>query len=311
MTVGLRVFTILMISTLLGCDKLGLNSDADLEVSAPGDVAATVNGDPISEIALKSLTEELILQRGGEPIPEDQVLDEVIKREILRQESVKNGLLKDPKLMAKIENSLRMLISQAAAERFVAEIKLTDEDLKKEYEAQVSNSQDEEYRARHILVDTEASAKALIDRLQKGEKFDVLAKKFSKDPGTKNQGGELGWFGPKQMVPPFMVAVASLKNGEYTKAPVQSQFGWHVIEREESRQQSVPAFDAVKEQLRGIVRAKKVQAHIAELQSKAKVEIKASSKKQSDADNKKDSDKSVPPVEGDGKGEKNVGQPLK
>ncbi|RQW81760.1 MAG: peptidylprolyl isomerase, partial [Methylococcus sp.] len=114
----------------------------------------------------------------------------------------------------------------------------------------------------------------IIAKLGKGETFDGLAKKFSKDPGSKDKGGDLGWFSPQQMVQPFSDAVIALKNGETTQKPVQSQFGWHVIQREESREQQPPPFDAVKDQLRSMVQTKKLQQHITDLQAKAKVENK-------------------------------------
>jgi peptidyl-prolyl cis-trans isomerase C len=129
-----------------------------------------------------------------------------------------------------------------------------------------------EYKARHILVDSEEAAKDVIKKLKKGEKFADLAKKVSKDPGSKGNGGDLGWFNPQQMVPPFSNAVVSLKNGELTQTPVQTQFGWHVILREDSRDQPPPAFDAVKDQLRSMMQTQRLQQHIGELKAKAKIE---------------------------------------
>jgi peptidyl-prolyl cis-trans isomerase C len=183
-------------------------------------------------------------------------------------------MLKDPKFAAKIENAQRMMLSQAAAEEFISSVKVTDEELKKEYDERVGPMKTAEYKAKHILVETEQAAKDIIAKLGKGESFDALAKKFSKDPGSKDKGGDLGWFSPQQMVQPFSDAVIALKNGETTQQPVQSQFGWHVIQREESREQQPPPFDAVKDQLRSMVQTKKLQQHITDLQTKAKVENK-------------------------------------
>ena len=260
-----------------GCDKASDKSapgTAAPEVVAVGEVVATVNGKPISKAAFEILSEEVNERRGENKVPDDKILEELIKRELLSQEIAASGLLKDSKFAAKIENAQRMMLSQAAAEQFIETVQVSDDDLKKEYDERVGPMKNAEYKAKHILVETEQAAKDIIAKLGKGEKFDALAKKFSKDPGSKDKGGDLGWFNPQQMVPPFSEAVIALKNGETTQTPVQSQFGWHVIQREESREQAPPPFDSVKDQLRNMVQTKKLQEHIAALQAKAKVENK-------------------------------------
>jgi peptidyl-prolyl cis-trans isomerase C len=266
-----------------GCDK-GNNTaqtvpgESAPEVVAVGDIVATVNGKPISKAAFEILSDEVNERRGENKVPDDKIIEELIKRELLSQEIAASGALKDPKFAAKIENAQRMMLSQAAAEQFIETVQVTDEDLKKEYDERVGPMKTAEYKAKHILVETEQAAKDIIAKLAKGEKFDALAKKFSKDPGSKEKGGDLGWFSPQQMVAPFSEAVIALKNGETTQTPVQSQFGWHVIQREESREQAPPPFDAVKDQLKNMVQTKKLQEHITALQTKAKVENKLPAK---------------------------------
>lgn len=250
------------------------NAAATPEVVAVGEVVATVNGKPISKSAFEILANEVNERRGENKVPDDKIIEELVKRELLSQEIAASGMLKDPKFAAKIENAQRMMLSQAAAEEFINSIKVTDEELKKEYDERVGPMKTAEYKAKHILVETEQAAKDIIAKLGKGESFDALAKKLSKDPGSKDKGGDLGWFSPQQMVQPFSDAVIALKNGETTQQPVQSQFGWHVIQREESREQQPPPFDAVKDQLRSMVQTKKLQQHITDLQAKAKVENK-------------------------------------
>ena len=265
-----------------GCDKASDKAAAPgaaaPEVVAVGEVVATVNGKPISKAAFEILSEEVNERRGENKVPDDKILEELIKRELLSQEIAASGLLKDSKFAAKIENAQRMMLSQAAAEQFIETVQVSDEDLKKEYDERVGPMKNAEYKAKHILVETEQAAKDIIAKLAKGEKFDALAKKFSKDPGSKDKGGDLGWFSPQQMVAPFSEAVMALKNGETTQTPVQSQFGWHVIQREESREQAPPPFDAVKDQLKNMVQTKKLQEHIADLQTKAKVDNKLPAK---------------------------------
>lgn len=267
---------------LSACNQGGSQSAA--EVVAPGEAVATVNGRDISRASMNMLVEE-VGQEGQQKIPEDKIVDELIKRELLRQELVASDMLKDPQLAAKIENAQRMLLGQAAAEQYMRTLQFTDDELKKEYDEEVQGGGNAEFRARHILVETEDQAKDVIARLGKGEKFEALAKKLSKDPGSKDKGGELGWFSPQQMVQPFAQAVIALKDGDLTPAPVQTQFGWHVIQREESRQKTAPGFEVVKEQIDIALRRKKLSQHINDLKAKAKVEnrLSQSAEKQSPA----------------------------
>jgi len=130
-----------------------------------------------------------------------------------------------------------------------------------------------EYHARHILVATEQFAQKLIDQLDKGGKFEELAKKESMDP-SKDNGGDLGWFTPDRMVPPFSQAVVGLTKGGYTKKPVQTQYGWHVIRLDETRDVAPPPFDSVKDRLGQIVEAKKFKSYTDELAKTAKIEKK-------------------------------------
>ncbi|BBL75949.1 peptidylprolyl isomerase [Methylomagnum ishizawai] len=237
-----------------------------------GDPIAIVNGKPISKAAFESVQAELARRPGGGSAPDDKIVEELIKREVLAQEAESQGLDKDPKFAARIENARRLAMAQNAVEHYMATLQVGDDELKKEYDQRIGANKATEFKARHILVDSEKTAKEVLAKLDKGGKFADLAKKYSKDPGSKDKGGDLGWFNPQQMVPQFSEAVTALKNGETTKAPVQSQFGWHIIQREESREQAPPPFDAVKDQLRNMLQSQKLQQHMAELESKAKIE---------------------------------------
>jgi peptidyl-prolyl cis-trans isomerase C len=257
-----------------GCDNnAGSTGQAKSTfVPTPENTVAMVNGQPITRAAVDALTAEIQQKRGGEGVPEDKIVDELISRELLKQEAEKQSLVKDPAVAARIENSQRMLLSQIAAENFVKNATVSDEDVRKEYDQRVGEMKLTEYKARHILVETEATAKDVLKKLQKGEKFEDLAKKLSKDPGSKSSGGDLGWFNPQQMVAPFSDAVVALKDGETSSAPVQTQFGWHIIRREGSRDQAPPPFDDVKDQIRSMLQTQKLQQHIADLTSSAKIE---------------------------------------
>jgi peptidyl-prolyl cis-trans isomerase C len=235
--------------------------------------AASVNGQFISKLDLENLQKEIARRNGGQNVPEKTLLDEMIKQELLIQEADKKNLQNSPEILARLEVIKRSLLSQAALQDYLDSHPITDEELKAEYDKKVAGENAVEYKARHILVKTEDEAKKLIEQLNKGAKFEDLAKKNSIEPGAKDSGGDLGWFTADQMVAPFSEAVVGLEKGKYTTAPVKTQFGWHVILREDSRNPSPPPFDAVKEQLRPMVQREKIQAYIEGLKKQAKIEI--------------------------------------
>lgn len=235
---------------------------------APKDVVATVNGRPIPRSALA-------MPRQGAQVPEEKLIDDLVTRELVRQHAEQDKLAADPAFAEKLDNYIRVSLSQQAAEDFVKKAPISDADLKKEYDSKIGGMNGSEYRARHILVASEAEALSIIAKLNKGAKFEDLAKKLSTDPGSKDHGGELGWFSPQQLVPEFSAAVEGLKDGQITDKPVKSKFGFHVIQREETRRQEPPAFDQVKEQVRSMLQTQKFHAQIEEWKKTAKIERKA------------------------------------
>ena len=209
-------------------------------------------------------------RRRGAKIPKEQLIEELINRELLYQEAEKKQLDKKPDVAPNL-NFLRLsLLSQADIQDFIKNNPVTDEEVKAEYDKKVSGPDGTEYKARHILVKTEDEAKTVTEKLQKGGKFEELAKTHSTGP-SKTKGGDLGWFNPSQMVPPFSEAVVALKKGEYTTTPVKTQFGWHVILLEDSRKKAPPAFDSVKARIRSSLQMQKVQKHIEELRKNATI----------------------------------------
>ena len=261
---------------LWSCDQGGTNSSSGRTLVLPpiaqGDTAVLVNGRPISKQSVEVLADEIAQRRGGESVPKEKIVDELIKREILRQSAETEHLIADASAAARVDNAMRMILSQIAAESLIKKLTPSEDEIRKEYDQRISAMKSSEYKARHILVEDEKTALEIIKRLNKGEKFDALAKKLSKDPGSKNNGGDLGWFSPDQMVPPFANAVIALKNGETTKAPVKTDFGWHVIERESSREQEPPSYESVKAQVLSYLQSEKLQKYLEDEKAKAKVE---------------------------------------
>ncbi|MBS1189334.1 MAG: PpiC-type peptidyl-prolyl cis-trans isomerase [Rhodocyclaceae bacterium] len=234
--------------------------------------AATVNGQPIPQNLYDAFAAEQKAQ-GAPDTPELQnaIKEELVRREILSQEAKKKGIDKRPDVAAKMDLARQAVLIQSFLSDYVKSHPVTDEQLKKEYDnikAQLGNT---EYKARHILVDKEEDAKAIIAKLNKGEPFSELAKQ-SKDPGSKDNGGELGWSSPKSYVKPFADALQSLKKGEYTKDPVKTEFGYHVIQLEETRPLNPPPFEQVKPQLQQRANQQQVEQLLKDLRAKAKVQ---------------------------------------
>ena len=180
---------------------------------------------------------------------------------------------KSPEFIAQLEAAKKALLTQAVLQNFIKANPVTDAEIKAEYDSKVAAEKGTEYKARHILVKTEAEAKKLIAELDKGADFAKLANKNSLDAKESQNGGDLGWFSAAQMVAPFSEAVAALEKGKYTKEPVKTQFGYHVILKEDSRPVTPPPLEAVKEQLTPFMQRKKVQGMIETLRNQAKVEV--------------------------------------
>ncbi|TRW89926.1 peptidylprolyl isomerase [Candidatus Methylobacter oryzae] len=237
------------------------------------DAVAEVNGQYIPKSALETLEKEIAERSHGQTFPKEKLVEELVQRELLIQDAKQKQLDKSPEFIAQLEAAKKALLTQADLQNFIKANPVTDAEVKAEYDSKVAAEKGTEFKARHILVKTEAEAKKLIAELDKGADFAKLANKNSLDAKESQNGGDLGWFSPAQMVAPFSEAVAALENGKYTKEPVKTQFGYHVILREESRPVTPPPLEAVKEQLTPFLQRKKVQEMIETLRKQAKVEV--------------------------------------
>lgn len=254
---------------LAGCEKPADSTSASPSVSKD-DAVASVNGTYISKKTLETLEKEISERSQGQSFPKQQLLEELIQRELLIQQAMAKQLDKNPELLERINTVKNSLLSQAALQDYLKSNPVSDEEMKAEYDSKMGNM-GSEYKASHILVKSEDDAKKIIAELDKGGDFKALAKKHSIDP-MGSEGGDLGWFTADRMVPPFSEAVIALENGKYSKTPVQTQFGWHIIWREDSRALTPPPFDAVKEQIRPMLQRQKVQTMLEKLRKEAKVE---------------------------------------
>jgi peptidyl-prolyl cis-trans isomerase C len=193
--------------------------------------------------------------------------EELNTRELLLREAKKKGLDKNPEVKTQMDLTAQTVLVRAFVADWVKANPISDAALQKEYEAIKAQMGDKEYKVRHILVEKEDEAKEIIVALQKGEKFEKLAER-SKDPGSKANGGDLDWNAPGNFVKPFSDAMVKLPKGKFTTAPVQTQFGWHVIEVDDIRDAKVPPFDEVKGQLAQRMQGQQLEVYFKELRAK-------------------------------------------
>lgn len=211
---------------------------------------AIVNGKAVPTARVEALSNQLA--KSGRPVTDEvkaQIKDEVITREIFMQEAQKRGLAASKDFKEQMELARQTILIRELFADFQKKSPVTDADLKAEYDKFTAANSGKEYSARHILVDKEDEAKDIVARLKKGEKFEDIAKKISKDPGSGANGGDLGWSTAANYVPEFSQAMVKLEKGQLTETPVKSQFGWHVIRLEDTREAKLPSFEEIKPQI--------------------------------------------------------------
>lgn len=257
---------------LLAGALLSLPAVAAEKAPAKGGTVATVNGTAIPQ----STFDAFYAEQKSQGMPDsaelkNAVREELIRRELLLQEARKSGLDKNAAVASQMEMAKQAVLIRAFIQDYVRKNPVSDAQLKAEYDTLKAKMGGTEYKARHILVESEDQAKTIVDNLKKGAKFEELAKQ-SKDPGSKENGGDLGWSAAGSYVPPFADALKALEKGKYTEAPVKTNFGWHVIQLEDTRPLDAPPFEAIKPQLSQRANQQIVEKMLEGLRAKAKVQ---------------------------------------
>lgn len=238
--------------------------------SAISQDVATINGaiidNAVLEIYAESRTQRPLSELGDQE--RESLVSELVDLYILSTQPGSDDLKKDRRVAAQIELQERAIVAQAFATNFLSENAATDEEVVAEYDLQAQIAPPLQFKARHILVTTQNEAIELIGKLDTGSDFATLAIESSTGPSAKD-GGALPWFSPNQMVKPFSDAVAALEDGNYTTDPVQTEFGWHVILREESRANEPPPLESIRENIEQNIAQKKFQAHLEKLRADA------------------------------------------
>ncbi len=263
------------------------NSAKDEKASAPvalrlpaatastSETVASVNGAPISKSSI-----DLIVKQGGEqgqpdnPETRNAILDQLTTQMVLAEEAVKKGLDKTADVTEKLNLIRLSVLAEAYLQDYIKNNPVSEDALKAEYDRIKPTITGSEYKARHILVEKESEAREIIAKLKKDPgAFAKLAAEKSKDPGSKAKGGELGWFDPSRMVPEFGAAVSKLEKGKVTEEPVKTQFGYHVIQLEDSKPIEAPPFEEIKPNLSQQLQQQNLKKQVDDLKAKAKIEV--------------------------------------
>ena len=234
---------------------------------------AIVNGKAVPKERVETLKQQV--ERSGRPISpemENQIKEEVIAREIFMQEAQKRGLEATSDYKAQMELARQTILIRELFVDFQKTNPVTDAEIQAEYDKFAAANAGKEYKASHILVEKEDEAKAIIAALKKGGKFEEIAKKQSKDPGSGARGGDLDWANPSSYVPECTEAQGKLEKGKLTQTPVKSQFGWHIIRLDDVREAQLPKIDEVKPQIAQQLQQQKLAKFQEDLRAKAKVE---------------------------------------
>ena len=281
-----RNYMLLLVAivAISGCDKIDsmlnpgskdTSADTAMAPAATADtgaVVATVNGTAITQSVVDVYTSQRKSKGGGGEADQQAVLDELIALELMRQEALNKGLGSEPVVAATLNQMERSTLAGAAIKDYMEKNPVSDEAAQQFYDEKVGVP-GKEYKARHILLETEDDAKNVISLLDGGQDFSELAKEKSTGPSGP-QGGELGWFGAGQMVKPFSDAAAAMEKGTYSKTPVQTQFGWHVIMLDDVRDSTPPLFADIQDRIKMMLVNQNLQEHINAAKQTATIEIK-------------------------------------
>jgi peptidyl-prolyl cis-trans isomerase C len=273
MTIRILAAALLAAPMLVSAQALPSKEPATKGAAKGAAALATVNGVAIP----RTRGEALMNQQKARGAPDNDqtramVREELVNRELLMQEAQRTGVAKSPEVVGQLDLARQEIVISAYLRDWVRKNPVSDADVQKEYDRVRAEQGDKEYRARHILVETEDQAKDVIAQLKKGGKFEDLAAKNSKDPGTKDRGGDLDWTTPGNLDRGFSDAMVKLEKGKYTDAPVKTRFGYHVIQLDDVRPVRIPTLAEIKPRIQQQLVQAKIEEMVRGLRTKAKIE---------------------------------------
>jgi peptidyl-prolyl cis-trans isomerase C len=267
---------LLSIGLAAGLGAATLPAQAQDAAAGDGTLIATINGKPYELDLFRVFYAQRLQQAGGENTPElqERAFNEFMNLVVAVQDAEKRELAERQDIQTALELQRMMVLSTAALQAIAEETEVSEDELNQAYEQFKEQAKRTEFKARHILVDDQDKANDLAKQVtkKKAKNFEALAKEHSIGP-TADKGGDLGWFDARQMVKPFADALAGLKPGEWTEQPIQTQFGWHVILLEETRDAEAPSLEDARPNLEAAVKRQKVAEQLAELRNAAMVEL--------------------------------------
>lgn len=263
------ILTVLFATLIVACGK---QDERTIGRQAPlgGTTIASVNGVAITEPELKLLLQTR--QSAGQTVSRESGINELIGIELLRQQAIADRLHEDEMLAAQMNRESMQVLATAVVRKFMQSLSINDQDIFTEYNNYTTTLSNKEYKVRHILSKTQRESENNIDDLNKGAAFADLAKNRSSDPSGE-QGGEIGWITPQTVVEPFGKALAKLEPGQYSKEPVHTDYGWHVILVEDTRPLAPPTLDSIRNQLKNAIINRQIKAYIEGLRTNAKIEL--------------------------------------
>ena len=270
------VSTVAAIGALLTACAKGQQAASTAAAVPAADAVAVVNGTAIPRADYDAFLKNLLQGKPATDLTAEQksqVLDELITMQLVSTQALKDGVEKDPDVAANLEVIRMRILADGQSQKFLKGKEPTDAELHTEYDSAIASMDKTEYHARHVLVAAKEKADQLTKKIKGGAKFEDVAKAESTD-NSKTSGGDLGWFSAGRMVKPFADAVKTLKKGELTPEPVQTQFGWHIIRLDDTREVAPPPFDQVKAQVTKNLIQKKLLAYVDDLKKTAKIEKK-------------------------------------
>ena len=271
MSILRAIIVISLAAVLASCGDEPTETERSRVTLDDANTVALVDGSPIT-IADRTLHLQQRRER-SQTADLNEITQELINLKVIVVNAMKDKLHEREDVKAKLQQQRDTLLANLYIQEIIQSIEITDDDLVDEYERQVGQMATREYSASHILLETEAAALAVIQRLDDGEEFGRVASEESIGPSAEN-GGELGWFRPESMAPDFSSAVAELEKGKYTKRAVNTQFGWHVIRLADTRQVQQPTIDQVVDQIRTALMNNRLNDYVQDLRSKSTIEIK-------------------------------------
>jgi peptidyl-prolyl cis-trans isomerase C len=269
-----KVLAAACLIALSGCDQAVMEDDTAANNLGSASIG-TINGKPVPESVFRKLGLNSLQKRAEEMTPEERAttIDQLVTLELVANDGIADKIHEQLNVAAELELVRLQFLANATVEHYLESNPPSETKIRDLYDERMQSLSGTEYKARHILVATEDEAKDVITQLDAGGDFATLAEQFTTDPSGRSNGGDLGWFSPNAMVGPFGDAVQQLEVGKHSSEPVQTQFGWHVILVEDTRDQQPPGIESMRRELENIARRQQVEDYIESLHQAATIDV--------------------------------------